>query len=70
MDYNFLAGMREAKMTVPPWLAHLGTNAQVEVNCLRVLQAFVAPDDGATDLKSLIVSLLGAVALTNSSQQI
>ena len=61
MDFNFLTGMREGKFVAPPWLAHLAGDAQVEVNCLRVLQAFVAPSaaDGGTDLNSLIKSTTG-----------
>ena len=64
MDYNFLTGMREGKFVPPPWLAHLAGDAQVELNCLRVLQAFVAPDDGGTDLKSLIKSTTGDMLST------
>lgn len=60
MDFNFLAGMRQAKMATPPWLAHLGTIAQVEVNCLKVLQAFLVPEDGATSLSTLVASIKGA----------
>ena len=59
MDYNFLAGMRQARMATPPWLAHLGTNVQVEVNCLQVLQAFIVPEDGGIDLKTLVASITG-----------
>ncbi len=59
MDFTFLTGMRQAKLMSPPWLSHLAGDAQVEVNCLRVLQAFVAPEDGGTDLKSLIKSTIG-----------
>ena len=62
MDFNFLTGMRQAKMALPPWLAHLGTDARVEVNCLRVLQAFVAPEDDTMDLKSLAASLIGTAS--------
>ena len=63
MDFNFLTGMREAKLATPPWLAHLGTQAQVEVNCLRVLRAFVTPQDGATDLHTLITSITGTASV-------
>ncbi|KAA6428011.1 MAG: alpha beta-hydrolase [Trebouxia sp. A1-2] len=61
MDFTFLTGMREAKLASPPWLAHLASDAQVEVNCLRVFQAFVDPQDGETDLKSLIKHTIGDV---------
>ncbi|DBA97134.1 TPA: hypothetical protein ACH3X1_014902 [Trebouxia sp. C0004] len=61
MDFTFLTGMREAKLVSPPWLAHLTSDAQVEVNCLRVFQAFVDPQDGGTDLKSLIKNTIGDV---------
>lgn len=67
MDYTFLTGMREGKFVPPPWLAHLAGDAQVELNCLRVLQAFVAPDDGGTDLKSLIKSTTGDLLSTIGS---
>lgn len=67
MDFNFLTGMREAKLATPPWLAQLGTHAQVEVNCLRVLQAFVAPQDGATDLQTLITSITGAASVCSGT---
>jgi len=59
MDFTFLTGMREAKLVSPPWLGHLASDAQVEVNCLRVFQAFVDPQDGGTDLKSLIKDTIG-----------
>ncbi len=59
MDFTFLTGMREAKLVSPPWLSHLASDAQVEVNCLRVFQAFVDPQDGGTDLKSLIKHTIG-----------
>lgn len=62
MDLDFLAGMRQAKMATPPWLAYLGTNAQVEVNCLRVIQAFIVPQDGATSLQTLVASITGTCA--------
>ena len=59
MDFTFLTGMREAKLASPPWLAHLAGDAQVEINSLRVFQAFVDPQDGGTDLKSLIKHTVG-----------
>ncbi len=59
MDFTFLTGMREAKLVLPPWLAHMASDAQVEANCLRVFQAFVDPQDGTTDLRSLIKQTIG-----------
>ncbi len=61
MDFTFLTGMREAKLVSPPWLVHLASDAQVEVNCLHVIQAFVDPQDGGTDLKSLIKHTIGQI---------
>ncbi len=59
LDFNMISQIKEGKLQAPNWLEHLAVGAQVEVNCLSVLDSLVEPMEGRPGLKAIIDDMTG-----------
>ena len=58
-NFSMVTQIKKGKLAAPAWLEHLAGGAQVEVNCLSVLDSLIKPENSTPCLKAVIDDMTG-----------
>ena len=61
IDFDMVSQIKTGHLTTPSWLENLAGGAQVEVNCLSVVDSLVNCEDRPSGLKAIIDDMTGDI---------
>ncbi|DBA70391.1 TPA: hypothetical protein ACH3X2_011807 [Trebouxia sp. C0005] len=62
VNFDLVGQIKEGRLATPTWLEHLASGAEVEVNCLTVVDSLVSSEGSSPGLKAIIDDMTGHVA--------
>lgn len=62
VNFDLVGHIKEGRLATPTWLEHLASGAEVEVNCLTVVDSLVSSEGSSPGLKAIIDDMTGHVA--------
>ncbi|DBA97135.1 hypothetical protein WJX77_011944 [Trebouxia sp. C0004] len=62
VNFDMVGQIKEGRLATPTWLEHLASGAEVEVNCLTVVDSLISSEGSSPGLKAIIDDMTGHVA--------
>ncbi len=59
INFDLVGQIKEGRLATPTWLEHLASDAEVEVNCLAVVDSLVSSEGSSPGLKAIIDDMTG-----------
>jgi len=59
INFDLVGHIKEGRLATPTWLEHLASGAEVEVNCLTVVDSLVTSEGSSPGLKAIIDDMTG-----------
>lgn len=61
INFDLVGHIKEGRLATPTWLEHLASGAEVEVNCLTVVDSLVSSEGSSPGLKAIIDDMTGGL---------
>ena len=66
VNFDLVGYIKEGRLATPTWLEHLASGAEVEVNCLTVVDSLVSSEGSSPGLKAIIDDMTGELHHTQA----
>ena len=66
VNFDLVGYIKEGRLATPTWLEHLASGAEVEVNCLTVVDSLVGSEGSSPGLKAIIDDMTGELHHTQA----